>query len=121
MNGFVDVMEPEDYSRWLDLHSYGLSLAVSGERLFNSRGCSGCHMDSPRVRAPALEGLYGGTVALRDGSTVVADAAYLRDSILIPDKQIVAGFEDIMPPYAGQLSEAELFMLLAYIQSLGNP
>jgi cytochrome c oxidase subunit 2 len=119
MNGFVEVMEPEDYSRWLDLHSSKLSLAVQGEKVFSSRGCSGCHAGSSRVHAPSLEGLYGGTVALRNGSMAVADEAYLRDSILIPDKQIVAGFDDIMPAYAGQLSEAELFMLLAYIQSLG--
>lgn len=117
MNGILEVMTPEDYSRWLSTRSYRGTLAAQGEALFRAKGCSGCHFGT-RVHAPGLEGLYGGVVALEDGRTVIADEAYLRDSILLPGKHIVAGFEDVMPAFAGQLTEAELFKLIAYIQSL---
>ncbi len=43
-----------------------------------------------------------------------------RDSILLPHKQVAAGYPDIMPTFANTLSEEELLMLVAYIQSLGG-
>ncbi|MEX0618967.1 MAG: cytochrome c oxidase subunit II [Pseudohongiellaceae bacterium] len=118
MYGVVEVMEPEDYSLWLELNAYDTTLAAQGERLFNAMACSGCHTSGSTIQAPSLEGLYGRVVNLQDGSTVVADEVYLRDSIIVPDRDIVAGFDNVMPAYNDQLSEAQLFMLIAYIQSL---
>jgi cytochrome c oxidase subunit 2 len=56
-------------------------------------------------------------VHLQDGRSVVADANYLRDSILLPTKDIVAGFAPVMPSFAGQVSEDDLQALIAYLQS----
>jgi len=50
----------------------------------------------------------------------VADATYLRHSILEPPSQVVAGYQPIMPTYKGQISEENLFKLIAYIKSLGE-
>jgi cytochrome c oxidase subunit 2 len=58
-------------------------------------------------------------VALSDGRSVVADQAYIRDSILLPHKQIVAGYEPIMPSFANVIDEEGVLRLTAYIQSLG--
>ena len=69
------------------------------------------------VRAPPLEGVYGGPVPLSDGTTVSADDNYLLDSILEPDKQIVRGYAPIMPTFRGQLSQDDLDALLAYLRS----
>ena len=41
---------------------------------------------------PKFVGLYGSQVTLDDGSTVVADDAYIRRSITDPDAQRVAGY-----------------------------
>jgi cytochrome c oxidase subunit 2 len=55
---------------------------------------------------------------LRDGTTVVADEAYIRESILRPTAKVVDGYEPIMPSYEGLLSEERLLQLVAYIKSL---
>jgi cytochrome c oxidase subunit 2 len=55
---------------------------------------------------------------LRDGRNVIADEAYLRESILFPAAKVVQGWEPIMPTFKGQVSEEELIPLIAYIKSL---
>ena len=59
------------------------------------------------MHAPDLHGLLGRTVHLQDGRTLIADENYIRDSILLPKKDVVAGFEPIMPSFAGQISEED--------------
>jgi len=49
---------------------------------------------------------------------VLADDRYLRDSILLPQKEIAAGYDPVMPSFAGQISDPELLDLIAYIKSL---
>ena len=51
---------------------------------------------------------------------VRADEGYIRDSILLPQAQIAAGYEPLMPTFAGRVSEEELLELVAYIKSLGS-
>ena len=53
----------------------------------------------------------------RLGRTVIADEGYLRDSILLRHKDVVAGFEPLMPSFQGQLSEEEILDLIAYLKS----
>jgi cytochrome c oxidase subunit 2 len=65
-------------------------------------------------------GIYGKPVALKDGSVVIADDQYLHDSILLPNKQITAGYDPLMPTYQGQLGEEEVMQLVAYIRALGE-
>ena len=118
MIGSVVAMDPKDYETWLQSGTSQESMVQGGERLFRDKGCSGCHAGNSSVRAPLLNGVYGGPVPLDDGTVVTADDMYIRDSILLPKKQVVAGFKPIMPTYQGQLSEEELFQLIAYIKSL---
>ncbi len=120
MRGRVVVMRDDDYARWLSHQPEGDDLAHLGAKLFLSQGCSGCHAASSSVHAPKLEGLYGQTVQLSDGRRVRADDAYVRDSILQPKRDIVAGFEPIMPSFAGILDDGEVQSLTAYIRSLGQ-
>lgn len=120
MGGFVYAMEPDDYETWLGEQS-GTgqeSLSQTGARLFRQHGCSGCHGSNSAVHAPSLAGIYNHPVPLEDGTFVTADDEYLRDSILKPSSQIVAGYQPIMPSYAGQLSEQDVIALVAYIKSL---
>ena len=67
-----------------------------------------------------LEGLFDKPVPLSNSEIVKADEQYLRDSILLPGKQIAAGYDNIMPSYAGQLSEEEIMQLIAYLKSIGD-
>ena len=120
MTGRIVVMAPADYGRWLAAGDARPGLAQYGFALFRQLGCSGCHDARSTIHAPALEGLAGRTVHLQDGRSVLADDDYLRDSILVPAKDVVAGFAPVMPSFAGQVGEEDLQALIAYIASLGE-
>ncbi len=120
MVGWVNVMEPGDYQKWLVTTGQGETMVAAGERLFNQVGCSGCHGVSSKIHAPRLEGLYGHPVPLDGGQVVTADDKYIRDSILLPASQITAGYQNLMPSFAGRLSEDEVMELIAYIKSMAN-
>jgi cytochrome c oxidase subunit 2 len=120
MQGEVVVMEAPDYARWLSQQGVHESLAEQGADLFRAHGCSGCHGQNSTVHAPSLAGLYGTLVHLEDGSVRVADEAYIRDCMLNPRSFTVAGYPPVMPDFSGQLSEADVMKLIAYIKSLGG-
>jgi cytochrome c oxidase subunit 2 len=117
MIGWIEVMEPAEYASWLNSHAEG-SLALEGRKLFLKLQCVSCHSADAHARAPVLENLFSSTVHLRDGSTVIADEGYIRESILKPRAKIVAGWEPIMPTFQGQVDEEDLIKLIAYIKSL---
>ncbi|HEY0792250.1 MAG TPA: cytochrome c oxidase subunit II [Chthoniobacterales bacterium] len=120
MIGQVYVMEPQDYAAWLRTGMNPPPIVQTGGGLYRSLGCSGCHENNGVVRAPSLHGLYGQPVPLQDRRVVVADERYLRDSILMPEYEIVASYDPVMPSYAGRLSEGEIYQLIAYIKSLSE-
>jgi len=117
MIGWVEVMEPTDYQKWLAGGTEG-SLASQGEKLFQKYACNTCHTNDATGRGPALVGLYGTPVTLSTDQTVTADDNYIRESILNPQGQLVKGFGPIMPTFQGQVNEEDLLKLLAYIKSL---
>lgn len=121
MGGSIVVMPPAQYARWLQGSASSGTLAAQGERLFRSHGCSGCHSQNAAVHAPELDGVYGQTVQLSDGRSVIADERYLRDCILLPAELRVAGYPPLMPSFSGQLSEEEVLALIAYIKSIAAP
>ncbi len=118
MIGSVVVMEPADFQRWLSGGSP--SMRSQGEELFGRLGCINCHRTDARARAPILQGAFGRPVLLSDGRTVLFDADYARESILNPRAKVVAGYEPIMPSFAGQVTEEELTQVIEYIKSLGS-
>jgi cytochrome c oxidase subunit 2 len=117
MVGSVIVMPPADYARWLQSGPAEPGMVQQGFALFRSAGCIGCHSAASTVHAPLLQGLSGRQVHLQDGRTVQADDNYLRDAIVQPSKDVVAGFAPVMPSYAGQFDESQLQMLLAYLRA----
>ncbi len=118
MRGKVVVLSRTDYQDWLTRNGDGPTPETAGKALFQSHGCSGCHLGRSTVRAPSLAGIYGRSVPLAGGGTVMADEAYLRDAIVLPQKHIVAGYEPIMPSFRGQIAEDEILQIIAYIKSL---
>lgn len=141
MRGFVTVMKPAEYQRWLEQEEEEdmpaisnqrsaivqarpgrpNSMVVQGEKLFNKLECNYCHGANAGIVAPSLRGIYGVPRPLRDGSVVMGDESYLRESILVPSAKVVQGYNAIMPPFQGQVTEAELRYLIEYIKYLGNP
>jgi cytochrome c oxidase subunit 2 len=128
MIGEVIVMEPSDYQAWLSGGSQAQaggqqapeSMAQSGQRLFEQRGCASCHISAGGGPGPSLAGVYGSQVQLASGETVTADDNYIHESIVNPSAKVVNGYQPIMPSFQGQLSEQEILQIIAYLKSLGN-
>jgi cytochrome c oxidase subunit 2 len=118
MIGEVTVLSPEDYQKWTQESTSGMSLAQNGERLFASMGCNACHSGSATARGPNLAGVYGSKLQLANGSQVIVNEAYLRDAILNPSQHVTAGYAPIMPTYQGQVSEDGLIDLVEYVKGL---
>jgi cytochrome c oxidase subunit 2 len=121
MGGWVYVLDPIDYQRWLGGEGGQTSMATAGATLFARLGCDNCHRSEDQPRGPALRGLYGKHVSLSDGRTVLGDDAYIQESILTPAAKITSGYDPIMPTFRGQITEDDLFQLVAYIKSLSAP
>ncbi len=117
MVGDVIVMNPADYQDWVATRAEG-SLGQQGEKIFQQLGCNTCHRSDSQARGPNLAGLYGNPVKLKDGSTVIADEGYIRESVVNPNAKIVAGFDSIMPTFQGQINEDDMLALVYYIKSL---
>ncbi len=64
--------------------------------------------------------MFGTSVALANGETVIADENYIRESIMTPTAKMVVGFPPLMPTYQGQVSEEQITQLTEYIKSLRN-
>jgi cytochrome c oxidase subunit 2 len=118
MIGEVTVLSPEDYQKWTQGSTSGMSLAQNGERLFASMGCNACHSGSAAARGPNLAGVYGSKLQLTNGTQALVNDAYLRDAILNPSEHVTAGYAPIMPTYQGQVSEDGLIDLVEYIKAL---
>jgi cytochrome c oxidase subunit 2 len=126
MVGKIVVLSGPDYQRWLETSPGSGDPVADGAVLFSRYGCGGCHRAGPAggggstVRAPSMNGLAGTPVPLADGGTVVADDRYIRNAILSPRTQTVAGYDPVMPSFNGVISEEDLLRIVAYIQSLAG-
>lgn len=125
MIGRITVMEQDEYERWLS-GSTGEAPEVAGKNLFESMRCASCHpvedgqtmIGGAPARGPSMVGLFGREEELKGGAKVLVDDTYIRESILNPMAKIVAGYEPVMPTYAGQLGEEQIIQLSLYIKSL---
>lgn len=115
MRGYVYVMTPSDYERWLTGGVKAESMAAAGAELYQRLACVTCHGTG---KGPPFRGIYGKPVKLSDGRSVMVDDPYIRESILYPSAKIVAGYSPIMPTFKGQVSEEQVLQLIAYIKSL---
>ena len=91
--------------------------AERGKHWYETKLCMTCHsIDGSRLVGPTFKGLYGSPQKLTDGTTAVADDAYLKHSIQEPMAQIVEGYAPSMP--AGLLDEKQIGDVVEYIKTL---
>lgn len=125
MGGYVYAMDPKDYAEWLSNGGemgQALTMEQQGAKLWNKLGCNNgnCHGSVDSERGPSLNGIFGKNQRMADGSTMKVDEAYLREAILQPYNHIVAGYDNTMPAYEGQITEEDVLHLIAYIKTLGT-
>lgn len=118
----VRVLEPEDFEAWqVDALPLAVAkdLAQWGQEIFAGKGCPACHsVDGTPGVGPSQKGVFGGEEELADGTKMIVDENYIRESLMEPNKKVVKGFQPIMPTFQGQLSEEEINALIAFIKSL---
>lgn len=120
MIGKVVVMEAAAYESWLSGTPSNETPEQAGERLFVQNNCNTCHHSRADARGPVLDDVFGNPVKLETGGTVLADEAYVRESILNPVAKVVQGYQPVMPTYQGQINEEGVMQLMAYIKSLSK-
>lgn len=120
----LKVVSQEDFDKWLvDESEIGLlPIAQRGAKYFQTRACASCHnVDNAAVKiGPSLYQKWGKEIVFEDGQKVKFDENYVRESVMLPQAHIVAGFPkpSPMPSFQGQLSESELAALIEYIKGL---
>jgi cytochrome c oxidase subunit 2 len=119
----VVVHEPGMYEKWLNEAADPFrtrSLAQVGELLVTRR-CLSCHsVDGSANIGPTLQGIYEHPVKLADGSEVIADDNYIRESILYPSAKLVAGYGNQMTSFKGLLKDREITAIIEYIKKLSG-
>ena len=125
MTGTVVVHTQEEFETWLTENAGGASKPADmapaewGEQLVKENACNTCHsVDGTQLVGPSWLGKFGSEEPLADGTTVTVDENYLRESILQPGAQIVEGYDNVMPPYQGQLSDEQINAIIEYIKTL---
>tara|TARA_R110000868_G_scaffold411659_1_gene707111 strand:- start:174284 stop:175294 length:1011 start_codon:yes stop_codon:yes gene_type:complete len=110
-----------DFDKWLqaaaDIHK-NKNPIEAGEYFYKSRGCIQCHsLDGSIVKGPSFKGLFGSERTFADGTTRIADANYITQSILEPQSQVVANFPPVMPTFKGQLKDEDIRAIIAFIRA----
>lgn len=89
-----------------------------GKELYQRNGCMACHQPTDSSIAPSLYGIYGTERPLVSGEVVVADDAYLKESILYSKAKVTRGYAASMPGYETVFDDEAVAHLIAYIRSL---
>jgi mono/diheme cytochrome c family protein len=97
-------------------------LVSAGEQLyFGAGGCTACH--GTGTRAPnLLVAEAGGSIGARCGDREPGMSCkdYLYRALVDPNAYVVEGFQPIMPAMGRVLSEAQLWALVAYMETQGG-
>ena len=119
----VIVSSQADYDAWIAKQAELAQQASQtpegrGQALVAASGCAACHsINGAAGIGPTWFGLYEHQVELTDGSTVVADDAYIHESIKAPQAKIVRGLENQLMPNYG-FSDEQIDDIVAYIKTL---
>jgi cytochrome c oxidase subunit 2 len=136
MRGRVIALPPSEYAAWLESGlerddsmvaqpalarqpEQGFELVDVGVEVASAQGCLRCHTTdgTPHI-GPSFAGLYGARVQLESGEVVIADEAYLTQSMMDPLADLHHGYQPVMPSYKGLLHPAETAALLELMKSL---
>lgn len=118
----VIVSTQADYDAWIAQQRAIVAASQTpeglGQLLTVKNGCIGCHsLDGSKLVGPSWLGTFGATRQFADGTSTVADEAYITESIRNPKAREVAGFSpSAMPPYT--LTDEEIANIIAYLKTL---
>lgn len=125
MRAKVIVHETAKFGSWLaeasDWEKQGITPLAQGEKFVRTRGCLGCHsVDGTRLIGPSLKNVFGEEQLLTDGTRVIADENYLKESIYDPAAKVVASFTPQMPTYKTSLKDKDVNAIIVYLKSISD-
>ncbi len=90
-----------------------------GQDIFERMACNACHsVDGSLKLGPTMKNQYGKEILHTDGTVMIIDVDYIRESLINPLKHIAEGYTPIMPSYKPVLSDEDIKNLTAYIKAL---
>ncbi len=92
---------------------------TAGYEVYIEFGCKSCHSLDGTEKAgggPSFKGSWGTQRELQDGTTVLMDENYIRESLLQPAAKIHKGFEPRMPTFQGQINDDDIRRVIAFIK-----
>jgi cytochrome c oxidase subunit 2 len=119
----VEALPVAEFDEWLEHSVDGKAKvgSINAKKLAQEKGCLGCHsLDGSPGVGPSFKGINGrSTVVITQGAerTITANDAYLRQSILDPNSDVVKGFPAIMPAFS-DLSKDEVTALVEYLEGI---
>ncbi len=129
-DGFADmktalvVHDAAGFTAWLDEVSdifKGRTMAEVGELLYTRHGCTACHsLDGSRLVGPSFKDLYGFEFDTEAGPRIVADDAYIRESIIEPNASVIKGFQPVMVSYNGVIDDKEIEAITAWLKTISS-
>lgn len=126
MRGEMHVVSLDEYETWLgdqltwaEMKAGAVPLspqALQGRSIAESNGCFACHsLDGSRMVGPTWTNLWGSTVQMEDGTSLVVDEEYVRESIAEPDVKIREGYSPEM--VAVELTDEEVAAVIDFLKS----
>lgn len=93
------------------------AVAQRGQEISTEEGCIACHtVDGSLGVGPSWLGMMGRIQNLVDGSSIVVDEEYFRESIRYAGRKMVEGYPKVMPSYL--MEEDEYLALIAFARQL---
>lgn len=120
----VIVVDEATFAAWVaDQQVIAAQLAATpegrGQKIYETF-CKACHsIDGSAGNGPTWRGLYGSEIEFVDGTTAIADDAYILESIQNPTAKVHVGFQPMNFNYeAAGITLEELNDIVAYIKTL---
>lgn len=112
MNAVLEVSD-----KVTDISAEGLPSREAGRKILEDKGCLACHsLDGSPGVGPSLKGIWGQRVQLEDGTTRIVDAAFVKEKIRNPEKNVMKGFPAVMP--ALPLTDEEIDQIENYLEDM---
>ncbi|MBN8549213.1 MAG: cytochrome c oxidase subunit II [Deltaproteobacteria bacterium] len=123
------VLPEAEYERWVNDRSVEEAMAKlgpteRGKALYKEKACVSCHtLDGSPLVGPTFLNIIGRKEKWTNGVEYTVDENYIHESILEPNKHIVAGYQpNVMPSFAGQLNDEDINSIIAFMRTLtGKP
>ena len=123
MSAIIRIVPQERFNKWLAVLPVKKADTNLGHKVIEKNGCIACHsVDGSKMVGPTFKGLYDSSVEVSTDGTVhkiIADNAYIKSSIVDPNKDIVTGYpKGLMKSYNHIITDQDIQLVSEYLKTL---